>query len=123
MKSYSDWERDELHARVRGMYREGATLEQIAASTGYSDRHVCRLVRKAGLESRLGPTLRNPERRLRVVKLGQAGVSISGIQQRCGGHTSSIRAVLMAAGVPIRRPGRPSSPWGAYNHGRSACAT
>jgi hypothetical protein len=107
------WERQLLWAQVRALYREGDTLEQIATKTGYTARHISRIVRQARLPRRLFHQQWDDARSARAIELGRAGLSLAEIGRQLGGDPKRARALLVAHGIRIRPPGLAAAGWRA----------
>lgn len=86
-------------------YRDGATMEQIAAEEFVGLATVCRVLRRHGVESRSRsrPQLAHREYE-RTIELYESGLSSEDVGRVVGVTGAAVRQRLRLAGVP-RRPG------------------
>lgn len=95
--------------RMRELYEEGKSLPQVAEIVGISDTNVYRRLKAAGVRFRTPSDYANPVDSYELVDKYMAGRSQQSLAAEYRVTSQRIKDTLVAAGCPIRRPGRPKS--------------
>lgn len=83
-------------------YRDGASLADLEALTGWSDNTLRRLLARAGVEMRPAHRRRAVVDASRLAARYLAGETLADIAARSGLGVSTVRRTLLRAGVTLR---------------------
>jgi len=96
-------------ARMRELYESGKSLPQVAEIVGIHHTNVYQRLKKAGVRFRTTSDYANPVEAAEVVEKYQAGRSQQSLAAEYRVTAQRIKDLLVEAGCPIRRPGRPKA--------------
>lgn len=110
--------RDEV-ARMRDLYLSGKTTGEIGEIVGIDESNVYRRLAAAGVRMRAPIDYASSLDVDHVVQQYEAGRGIKAIAREAGVGANRVRDALQAAGVALRKPGRPKerTTW-TEDHGR-----
>jgi hypothetical protein len=94
--------------RIADAYREGHSINALAALTGYSPAAVRKSLRRQGVTRQpRGRTRLPPEVEVRMAELYRGGHGIAAVAALTGYGVTTVWTSLVRQGVALRPPGRP----------------